>query len=394
MSGRARHRGDPSAMRSVNRTLVVDAIRRHAPLARADIARLTSISPPSISAIVEALIHDGLVEETGERPSDIGRPGRLLAFSERVAYVGCDLSEAGVARIGVINLAGTLTEPSCLPLPASAPEEIAEAVVSQLHSMQAGGGTVFQGVGVGVPGTTDAASGFVHWAPALGWESVPFGEILARRLGAPVCVDNDVNLALIGEVERGAASDARHAVLLAFADGVGGALLIDGRLYRGRESAGEVGYLVTDASRAAGDFRSFGFLERQIFEIVAAECRRRRRPPDGHGRRTAALSRALAEPDGSLQLSRRGYRELLTTVAGALASVSALLDPEVVLLAGWVEQLGSELLIDLEAAVSQLVPHAPAIRFSALDSSAVAIGAALSARRIGLEAVHLVQGAV
>jgi len=80
----------------------------------------------------------------------------------------------------------------------------------------------------------------VEIAPLLGWENVELGEPLSRYLGIPVCVDNDVTFALGAEVDRGAASKASDVILVAFAEGVGGAVLLDGKIYRGRGAAGRL----------------------------------------------------------------------------------------------------------------------------------------------------------
>ena len=73
---------------------------------------------------------------------------------------------------------------------------------------------------MGAPGATDVATGIVQWAPNLGWRDVHLAELVSRRLDIPTVVDNDVNLALVGEVNQGVAAQAEHAVLISFRDGV------------------------------------------------------------------------------------------------------------------------------------------------------------------------------
>jgi glucokinase len=101
------------------------------------------------------------------------------------------------------------------------------------------------GVGIGAPAVVDAAKGVVVKAGNLGWEDVPLAAILAERLGVPVRLDNDVNAAALGEVALGAARGRRHALAVWVGTGVGGALVLDGRVWHGpRLTAGEFGYLV------------------------------------------------------------------------------------------------------------------------------------------------------
>src|SRR5919198_5981277 len=109
------------------------------------------------------------------------------------------------------------------------------------------GGVDVEAVGFGIPSLVDAETGASTWSNHLPLDDVPFREVMSERLGLPVYVDNDSNAALIAEHREGAARQARHAALLALGTGIGGGLLIDGRIYRGAAGFGaELGHLVTD----------------------------------------------------------------------------------------------------------------------------------------------------
>ena len=152
---------------------------------------------------------------------------------------------------------------------------------------------------MGAPGATDVATGIVQWAPNLGWREVHLAELISRRLDIPTVVDNDVNLALVGEVNQGVAAQAEHAVLISFRDGVGGAILVDGRLYRGRGYAGEVGYVVTSWP-GKEPVHSFGATERSIAELLAGECESRGVDTASLKQETMALVDLLLGDDGEL----------------------------------------------------------------------------------------------
>lgn len=377
-------------MRVINRTVVLRSIREHAPISRAEIARLTSISPPTVSAIVGDLIREGLVDEHEVGWSDGGRPPRRLAFSEQAFEVGCDLSTSNILQVGVMSLHHELLDAESIPYEDAHPDplSIVEFVADYVGRQSESRGGKARAVGVGAPGVTDVESGRIRWAPALGWRDVELATLLRERLGMPVVVDNDVNLALIGEVNRGAARQARNAVFMSFRDGVGGAVLIDGRLYRGRGGAGEVGYLVTGPHRD-GDFRPFGFTEQRFFDLLAAECVARGIDVSRHSLQTQALAKLLAE-DGELTLSNETRVALVETLSAALASVTALLDPEVIVLTGWIERLGNAFLSAVEDALRRLVASAPSVRNSLLGSDAVMVGAAISADRASIESAEVV----
>jgi glucokinase len=381
----------PSTMRMVNRTLIMRSIRERAPVSRAQIARLTSISPPTVSAIVNDLIAEGLVDEVIATESEGGRPPRLLTFSDQVFYVGCDLSTSNVAALGLMTLSDVAVHTESVRYDDDAPDPLFIGRVIRDYAQrqaEARHGRI-SAVGIGVPGVTDVESGHVRWAPTLGWRDVDLKTMLEAQLGVPVVVDNDVNLALLGEVNQGAANQAQRAAFVAFQDGVGGAILIDGRLYRGGGGAGEVGYLVTGVAGHA-DFRPFGFMEQWLFDVLASECRDRDIDVSLYHMQTQALANLLLLGEDSRPLSSKTSRRVVEAVAAALASIVALLDPETIVLTGWIVYLGERFLGEIQLALQRLVASAPPLRYSKLGPLAVIVGAALEARRASTESAHVV----
>ena len=384
-------------MRGLNRSIVISAIRDHGSLSRADLVRFTSISPASVSAIVSDLIGDGLVREEGRVPSDLGRPGRLVRFTDDVLFVGCDLSSAEGFRVGLMRLSGELVESRVLAVPSRAPStgRIAELLADYvLEATSRCAPAHVLGAGVGVPGVVNPTTGHVQIAPLFGWEGVEFGALLNGYLRMPVFIDNDVAFALAAEVDRGAATKARDAILMTFAEGLGGAVLLDGKIYRGRGAAGEVGYMVTDAFGAEGAYHGVGALEGKLFELVAEDARRDGIDPALCEEQTARLVHQLVRSRGAFKLSDDISDQLVRTIGAALASSIALLDPEVVLLSGWIELGGQAMLDQVTGHVRCLVPSMPEVQFSSLGDDRVVIGAALAACRGTLADVQVVEAAI
>jgi predicted NBD/HSP70 family sugar kinase len=384
-------------MRGLNRSIVISAIRERGTLSRADLVRFTSISPASVSAIVSDLMEEGLVREEGRVSSDGGRPGRLVRFADDVLLLGCDLASAEGFRVGLMRLSGELVESRVLAVPAPVPstERVARLLadyVIEVTSRSAAGRIV--GAGIGVPGVVNPATGHVQLARLLGWEDAEFGELLSDCLRIPVSVDNDVAFSLAAEVDRGAATKARDAVLLTFAEGVGGAVLLDGKIYRGRGVAGRAGYMVTDASGADGVYHGFGMLEGKLFELVTEDASRDGIDAALYERQTARLIHQLGRSRGAVEFSEDISSQLVRTIAAAVASSIALLDPEVVLLSGWIELGGQAMLDRVVEQVSRLVPSMPEMQFSSLGDDRVVIGAALAARRKTLADVRVVEATI
>ncbi|HEX8742368.1 MAG TPA: ROK family protein [Thermoleophilaceae bacterium] len=125
-------------------------------------------------------------------------------------------------------------------------DEVLDVFVQAVEEARAAAPDV-AAVGFGIPSVVDAATGSSEYSVHLPLAGVSFREVMAERLGLPVWVDNDANLALLAEARAGAARGARHAVMLTLGTGIGGGLLLDGRLYRGARGGGaELGHVVVD----------------------------------------------------------------------------------------------------------------------------------------------------
>jgi glucokinase len=374
---------------------VLAGIRANAPVSRAEIGRLTSVSAPTVSSIVAELLAQGIVGELPAGASEGGRPPRLLVFSDNVLYVGCDLSTSGVIRLGLVNLRDEVIDVRSVDYPESPPDphHVVELIATHVEGWleHRGCGARVEGIGIGAPGVTDVERGVVHWAANLSWSEVPLADLVGVRLGIPTVVDNDVNLALLGEVSQGVACSTRHAVLASFRDGVGGAVLIDGRLYRGRGAAGEIGYLVTTWP-GAEPLREFGASERRIKTLLRDELAARGEGGDASDLEMTALVSRLLTDEGEFALSPGTERALAETIASCLASVVALLDPEIVVLSGWIENLSERQLGEISDALSLLVPSSvPPLRLSELGPTATLAGAGISAHRASMHLAEVVR---
>jgi len=251
-----------------------------------------------------------------------------------------------------------------------------------------------EAIGFGIPALVDPATGVSVWSNHLPIERVPFRDLMSERLGLPVVVDNDVNAAVLAEHRHGAARGTRHAVLIALGTGIGGGLILDGRLYRGaRGFAGELGHLVVDhdGGECPGECPGRGCLELlasgnaigRAGEAVAA-----RLPRSELGRRLAAGRRIT----GGIvtELAHDGDEQAVAVVAevgrrlgAGLCGIVNVFDPEVVVVGGGAVAAGDLLLGPAREIVAErsLPPVADAMRIVAAhfgDESGM-LGAALLA---------------
>ena len=198
---------------------------------------------------------------------------------------------------------------------------------------------------VGAPSIVDSASGIIEWAPSLGWENVALQAILENEFKLPALVENDVNLAALGEWWRGAGrSAAENLVFVSLGTGIGAGIIINGELYRGATNAcGEVAYFITDVGILRDEAGRIGSLENRVGHdglIRMSQLVAQRYPTSG----LADLMRLEAEradPRSIIDLAladdraaRVVFNEMTDILTIVIANLAVALDPEVIVLGG------------------------------------------------------------
>jgi glucokinase len=204
-------------------------------------------------------------------------------------------------------------------------------------------------VGVGLPGFVDSANGIVHsLTNVAGWSEVPLRSILTARTGLPAIIENDANAMAYGEWKYGAAVGARHAVCITLGTGVGGALILDGKLYRGATlAAGEIGHMSIDYRGIRGPYGNFGGLEEYVGNVQIAERAAKLYAQAGIEKTTNQCTPlALAESArAGDRIANEMWQTLGTEIGAALASVIWILNPDTIVIGGGVANAG-DLLFD------------------------------------------------
>ena len=260
-----------------------------------------------------------------------------------------------------------------------------EKLLKELHCSPAD----LRAVALAVPGLVDSETGTVGAAANLaGWIDVPVAEMLRRRLPVPVQVENDVNLAALGEMWRGAGRGRRHLLFVAPGTGIGGGVIIDGRLHRGAHHfAGEIGYSCPGPEHLEADYGLLGRLEALASGPgLLRRARQRlgeRLPADATARDVFEMARAGDAEAIAL------CEETATLIGIAVANVVTVLDPEIIVFGGGLSREGETLLSRVREVVYRIVPVRPEIVASALGEDAQLYGAVLMAlEAAGLRREH------
>jgi len=276
----------PSVLRDMNSRAILQLLRLHHPCSCSDLARYSGLSVPTVVSSVTRLERMGLIKRVGKGSSSGGRPPHMLRFNESYGYVaGIEIGE-GVLRAGIADLSGSLLGESAIGVGENVwPAAVVNRMAAQLGALRESlriPAKRLLGVGVSAPGITDVEGGVVVSVPSMpGWENVPLRRLLEEKLRLPVMIENDVNVAALGEHSYGIAQGERNFVFVHIGRGVGAGLFINGQLHHGPDcTAGEIGYLLLPGSGMQAVRKSqVGALEaaigtagveRQWRELVAA----------------------------------------------------------------------------------------------------------------------------
>jgi predicted NBD/HSP70 family sugar kinase len=333
------------ALRQHNLALVLQHIAAGEPVSRARIAAATSLTKTTVSSLVDDLVGARLVTELGpEARGEIGRPGSALAI-DRDGFAGIGL-EINVDYIAVClaNLVGEVRYLRTRPRDnrGQSPAKVLSRAVRMVRTAMkaaAEARLTVAGLAVAVPGPVETDRGLLRLAPNLGWVDVPVAEILADRLAGqelPVVVDNEANLAALGELWFGGHLDLDDFVHVSGEIGVGGGIVIGGELFRGvRGFAGEIGHVVVEPDGPLCRCGARGCLE----QVAGQEAILR------SAGLTGAVGTSIGQPGGSvaelLARAREGEPGTLRAIEGAgralgmgLSATVNIVDPSTVVLGG------------------------------------------------------------
>lgn len=371
--------GDQMLVKKINKSIVLDTIRRHAPLSRAKLSEVTGLNKATVSNLVADLISEELVQEIGPGESSGGRKPLMLLFRGTAGYaVGLELS---VTRLkGVLtDLEGHIVAEYAVDLEqhdtASVFEQLklaADYLISQAPLSPHG----VIGIGIGVPGMVDE-QGTVLFAPNLGWEMVPLRAMLEENFKLPVTIDNEANAGARGELNFGAGVGVRHLIYISAGIGIGSGIMVDGELYKGAWGyAGETGHMSIEAEGLPCSCGNRGCWELYASEKVYEHPDQQHLP--------AYTTKELIE---HAQNGHEAVLELYTTIGRKLGigitNIVNSFNPERIIIGGPL----SEARPWIEAALTQVVEERTLpyhrrslqVEWAALGSRSTRIGAAYSA---------------
>jgi glucokinase len=374
--------GGAAHLRRLNLERVLAAVMdRLRPFTRAELIGETGLSAPTVSSLVGQLIRYGVVRDLGTGPSRGGRRPAFMEFNARHGFVaGVDIGPTRT-RLAVADLRGERLADRIIPTPlstgpAASLAEIAEALRALMQEAHAPPEQLLA-LAAGAPGVVDQDRGVVVWAPNLeGWVQVPMRDLLQHALGVPVMVENDVNLAILGEHWRGAARGHDTCAFLFVGTGIGAGILIDGSLHRGHHSmAGEIAIMCMGPQYVDVDFGSRGCLE-TLAGLKALAARWRGEARGDPAQWMARLFEAAQAGDAS---ARQAVEETADLIGIAAVNLGAVLDPSLIVLGGALFAQAEPLVEAVRKVVTRISRAPIQLAVSALGKDAPLCGSLLLA---------------
>ena len=365
-------------LKAINRALILNAIKTHGTIARADIAERTGLSPATVTGLTTELIDDGLIFEKEEGASRGGRPPIMLALdSSNVYVVGIKLAEEH-AVFALANLNAEVVAKNTILLddrsPESTSDQLAHGVRALLRTVQVGPEHLI-GIGVGLAGIIDSAEGFCRVSPHNGWHDVPFARLLEDRLNCLVYLDNNVNSLTLMELLYGAGQPLHDFLVVTIGRGIGLGIVANGQIYRGAHGGGgEFGHIVIDPDGFLCNCGNPGCLE----TFVAEPWLVKRAQLKGLNVATPDDLLAAAEANNPVALSVLDRAGQL--LGQSIANLVNLFNPELVIISGEGVRVGDFMFRSMHAALkrhifSQLADDVT-IKIEPLSDDAWARGAA------------------
>ncbi|TDT69725.1 N-acetylglucosamine repressor [Hypnocyclicus thermotrophus] len=240
-------KGNFNLIKSININGILEIIRAKGPISRADIAKLTSLTPASISKTTKKLIKIGILEEIGIGQTTGGRPPIMLKLKSKAAYIiGVYMGPNSLDFI-LADLDGVVITEKSFKLKNHTKDYILRNLILNLKEIINNTEEEIFGIGIAMNGIVDISKGISVFSPHYEWKNIELEKILEKELKLSVIVDNDVRAMARGEGKFGVAKESKNFLVVNISEGIGSALILNGEIYTGGNySAGEIGHITVE----------------------------------------------------------------------------------------------------------------------------------------------------
>lgn len=383
---------DQILVKQINKSIVLNTIRKEEVISRAGIAGFTGLNKSTVSLLVDELIKEGLVKEIGPGESKGGRKPIMLTINDRGGCViGVDLGVNYILTV-LTDLVGKVLwerkrdirlgedKEKVMHLLMQSIEEAMENVPDTLNGII--------GIGIGVPGIVDYRKGLVLMAPNLKWEDVPLKGMLEERFKVKVHIDNEANVGAVGEKWFGIGMDCSNFIYVSAGIGIGTGIIINGTLYRGTSGlAGETGHSTINiydrlcSCGNTGCWENYAS-ERALLAYMEARVKRGNRDDFINGENMGELNalRIIDFAHKGSKIAREGLKEIGRNLGIGIINLINTFNPEMIVIGNTLSLAEDIILPEVLDVVSRKCfiykYHEVKIKASKLKFHAGAVGAA------------------
>ncbi|NQX67292.1 ROK family transcriptional regulator [Paenibacillus alba] len=371
---------DQDVIRLHNKQMILEIIKKRRPISRAEITKITKLSPTSVGRIVGELCEQGLVRETALTSVGVGRKAIMLDIDPQAVFTfGVDIGKK-VMKFGVMEFSGKLLHEERVEHTAlKATPEATAALISETINVIIANKKLDKsriiGIGIGVPGVIDHDRGIVQYSSTLGWRNIPFAQLIQDKLHIPTVIDNDLKVKILAEYLLGSAQGSRKTALIELGTGVGSSLIIDGDIFRGgSNSAGELGHTTLDPNGNMCECGKRGCLQTYIDEsAILHEANRIKE--------TADMQQLFAAAQNEENWAQDIISRTSLYIGITINNIVCMYNPDAVILCGDLVENYSEIVPLIEEQCGQVVwePFRDTFKIltSELKSKSIVVGAAM-----------------
>lgn len=374
-----------SLTRQLSQRSVFEALLHRSPISRAALAKVTGLSKQTTSEVIDAFEQQGLVRPIGRTSGNVGRTAVLYELSPEGGHVlGIDLGAR--LTVALADIAGRVLAEADEPTDSRGGAWVIEQIARLSDRLARDNHTHpsrIRSIVLATPGVVNPKSGAIEMAPNIaGLDHLNVVGLLGEKLGSPVVLENDINLALLGEIWHGCAQNLTNVAFLALGSGVGLGLYVNGQLLRGENgAAGEIGYLPIGGDPLKAESRLQGCLE---YQVGASGVVRRYR--EAGGAEGESVRQIFERAQAGDALAAEVVEETARLMALAAATVIATVDPQLLVLGGSVGAR-ADFADKVARALLQLAARPVEVRASTLGKRAGVVGAlSVALRRLHDEA--------
>ena len=284
-------------------------------------------------------------------------------MQEKKYYVGIDIGGTFV-KCGIVSSQGEIIVKGKIPTGKERTyQEIAQDIANFVRELEEKAGVQTQAVGIGCPGTVDSEKGIIMYSNNIAWENIPLGKELERLLGKPTYITNDANAAALGESFIGAGKEYNSSILITLGTGVGGGIVLDGKLFEGNCSAGaEIGHHVIRKNGKKCTCGRKGCFEAYSSATALMKEAREKMKKDKASMLWKACDGRIENVDGKVifdcaqagdKTAKKVVDWYIDYLSEGIANLANVFRPEAILLGGGVSAQGDALIIPTQKLVNE-----------------------------------------